>query len=173
MEQGFSFYSFIIQANEKFSLILRLTSTLSVCFFLRSLSLWNPCIMWNKERLRRLLLLFFTSIRLHLQLGNDWKHRCVEFQKFKLISEYLHMNIGSRQLQKSQISQLGLKKCQWYLLIITVSGPSHGAPTAVSKSAPCWQIQLTEQIYTFFHQSVPSSLVQCLLGQQRVDFAWY
>lgn len=57
----------------------------------------------------------------------------------------------------------------WYLLIITVSLPSHGASAAVSKPAPCWQIQLTEQIYTSSHQSIPSSLVQCLLGEQRVD----
>lgn len=71
-ELGFSFYSFIIQDNEKFSLILRLTRTLSVCSFLCFLSLLNQCIILNKDGPKRLLLLpYFMSRSLLLQQSND------------------------------------------------------------------------------------------------------
>lgn len=42
----------------------------------------------------------------------------------------------------------------WCLLIITVNQLSQCVLEAGSKPAPCWHIQLTEQIYTSSHQSL-------------------
>lgn len=72
-ELGFSFHSFIIQDNEKFSFILRLTSTLSVCSFLCFISLLNRRIIGNIEGAEEITVIaiyfFFTSTR--WQPGDD------------------------------------------------------------------------------------------------------
>lgn len=82
IELGFSFYSFIIQDNEKFSLITRLTSTLSVCFFLHLSFFIKPLHYLEQRRAEEVIVIaIFCSFsgvrteshpcRIHLNLNKN------------------------------------------------------------------------------------------------------